>query len=126
PFGLSEPGRPKRLSPRHGRLQERGAVFGTKNGGERADYFRPGEAWRRAGEDQREFGWTRPPWHDRIAVEHTAMRERLGIIDMTSFGKLEVSGGAALALLERVCGNRIAKPVGAVVYTQLLDERGRI
>ena len=101
-------------------------MFGCKNGWERADYFRPGERWRRAGEDQRAFGWGRPPFHERIAVEHAAMRERVGIIDLTSFGKLEVSGADALGLLEHVCGNRIDRPVGSVVYTQLLDERGGI
>src|SRR5207237_10056346 len=95
-------------------------------GWEGAGRSRPGRPSRRAGEAQREFGRPRPPFHDRVGVEHAAIRERPGIIDMTSFGKLEVSGEAALALLERVCGNRIAKPVGAVVYTQLLDERGRI
>ena len=126
PYDVSQAGRPRRLSPLHGRLQELGAVFGTKNGWERADYFRPGEAWRRAGEEQREFGWARPPFHDHVAVEHAAMRERLGMIDLTSFGKLELTGAGALALLERVCGNRIDRPVGAVVYTQLLDQRGRI
>jgi glycine cleavage system aminomethyltransferase T/glycine/D-amino acid oxidase-like deaminating enzyme len=123
PFDVSEAGRPKRLSPLHGRLEELGAVFGTKNGWERADWFRPGEAARRAGEEQRAFGWARPPFHDRVAVEHAAIRERLGIIDMTSFGKLETSD---LDVLERVCGARIDRPVGAVVYTQLLDDRGRI
>ena len=123
PYDVSEAGRPKRLSPLHERLEELGAVFGTKNGWERADYFVPGEPSRRAGEDQRAFGWARPPWHDRVAVEHAAMRERLGIIDMTSFGKLETSD---LDVLERVCGARIDRPVGSVVYTQLLDERGRI
>jgi glycine cleavage system aminomethyltransferase T/glycine/D-amino acid oxidase-like deaminating enzyme len=126
PYDASEAGRPKRLSPLHGRLQELGAVFGTKNGWERADYFRPGKPWRRAGEDQRAFGWARPPYHDRVAIEHAAMRGRVGIIDMTSFGKLEVSGAGALPLLERVCDNRIDKPVGSVVYTQLLDDRGGI
>jgi 4-methylaminobutanoate oxidase (formaldehyde-forming) len=126
PGDVSEAGRPRRLSPLHGRLQELGAVFGCKNGWERADYFRPGEPWRRAGEEQRAFGWGRPPSHDRVAVEHAAMRERVGIVDLTSFGKLEVIGSGALALLERVCGNRIDRPVGSVVYTQLLDERGGI
>ena len=116
----------RRLSPLHGRLQELGAVFGCKNGWERVDYFRPGEHWRRAGEDQRAFGWARPPFHDRVAVEHAAMRERIGIIDLTSFGKLEVAGADALGLLDRVCGNHVDRPVGSVVYTQLLDERGGI
>jgi 4-methylaminobutanoate oxidase (formaldehyde-forming) len=123
PYDVSEAGRPKRLSPLHERLAALGAVYGTKNGWERADYFRPGEPARRAGEDQRAFGWARPPWHDRVAVEHAAMRERLGIIDMTSFGKLETSD---LHVLEAVCGARIDRPVGSIVYTQLLDERGRI
>ena len=60
----------------------------TKNGWERADFFEPGKPWRRAGADQRAFGWTRPPWFERLAVEHEAFRERVGIIDMTSFGKI--------------------------------------
>jgi 4-methylaminobutanoate oxidase (formaldehyde-forming) len=123
PFDVSEAGRPKRLSPLQRRLEGLGAVFGTKNGWERADYFRPGEEARREGEDQRAFGWRRPPFHDRVAVEHAAIRERLGIIDMTSFGKLELPD---LDVLERVCGARIDRPVGSVVYTQLLDDRGRI
>ena len=126
PYDVSEAGRPARLSPLHGRLQELGAVFGTKNGWERADWFRPGEPSRRAGEEQRGFGWTRPPYHDRVAAEHAAVRERLGIVDMTSFGKLEVTGHGALGLLERLCGNRVDRPVGSVVYTQLLDARGGI
>ncbi len=123
PYDVSEAGRPKRLSTLHERLEELGAVFGTKNGWERVDYFAPGEPSRCAGEDQRAFGWARPPWHDRVAVEHAAMRERLGIIDMTSFGKLETRD---LDVLERVCGARIDRPIGSVVYTQLLDDRGRI
>ena len=123
PYDVSEAGRPKRLSPLHGRLEELGAVFGTKNGWERADWFRPGEPARRAGEDQREVGWSKPVWFDRVALEHAAIRERAGIFDMTSFGKLEL---ADLDVLERVCGARIDRPVGSVAYTQLLDHRGRI
>ena len=126
PLDTDEWGRPQRLCPLHGRLQELGAVFGTKNGWERADYFRPGEAWRRAGADQREFGWTAPPYLDLLREEHRAFRERVGIIDMTSFGKLEVSGPGALSLLERVADNRIDRAVGSIVYTQFLDERGGI
>jgi glycine cleavage system aminomethyltransferase T/glycine/D-amino acid oxidase-like deaminating enzyme len=123
PLDVSEAGRPKRLSPLHERLEALGAVFGTKNGWERADYFRPGEPPRRAGEEQRRVGWARPPWYDRVAVEHAAIRDRLGIIDMTSFGKLETPD---LDVLEHVCDARIDRPVGSVVYTQLVDERGRI
>ncbi|HST13597.1 MAG TPA: FAD-dependent oxidoreductase [Gaiellaceae bacterium] len=123
PLDASQAGRPRRLSPLHERLEALGAVFGTKNGWERAEYFRPGEPPRLAGEDQRAVGWARPPWHDRVAYEHRAIRKRLGMIDMTSFGKLETGD---VDVLERVCDNRIDRPVGAVVYTQLVDERGCI
>jgi glycine/D-amino acid oxidase-like deaminating enzyme/glycine cleavage system aminomethyltransferase T len=123
PYDVSEAGRPKRLSPLHERTAALGAVFGTKNGWERPDWFRPGEPARRAGEDQRLVGWAKPIWFDRVADEHAAIRRRAGILDMTSFGKLELS---ELDVLEGVCGARIDRPVGSVVYTQLLDERGRI
>jgi glycine cleavage system aminomethyltransferase T/glycine/D-amino acid oxidase-like deaminating enzyme len=126
PFDVDEWGRPKRLSPLHGRLQDLGAVFGTKNGWERADFFEPGKRSRRAGADQRAFGFAKPPWRERLRVEHVAFRERVGIIDMTSFGKIEVSGPGALALLERVADNQIDRPVGSVVYTQFLNGRGGI
>jgi glycine cleavage system aminomethyltransferase T/glycine/D-amino acid oxidase-like deaminating enzyme len=126
PFDSDEWGRPKRTSALHSRLQDLGAVFGAKHGWERPDYFEPGRAWRRAGPDQRAFGFTRPPYFDRLAEEHRAFRERVGIIDMSSFGKVEIEGSGALPLLERVAGNRIDRPVGSVIYTQLLEDRGGI
>ena len=126
PLDCAELGRGRRASPLQVRLQELGAVLGAKNGWERADHFEPGRRWRRSGADQRAFGWTRPPWFDLVAREHGAFRERVGIIDMTSFGKLEVSGSGALALLDRVCDSRIDRPLGSVVYTQFLNRRGGI
>jgi 4-methylaminobutanoate oxidase (formaldehyde-forming) len=126
PFDSDEWGRPKRTSALHERMQDLGAVFGAKHGWERAEYLEPERPWRRAGADQRAFGWTKPPYFDRLAEEHRAFRERVGIIDMTSFGKIDVTGPAALTLLERVAGNRIDQPVGTVVYTQLLEKDGGI
>ena len=126
PLDSSEAGRGRRLSPLHLRLEELGAVFAGKNGWERADYFDPARPWRRAGEDQRKFGWTTPPYLDLLAAEHAAFRERVGIIDLTSFGKISVSGPGALALLERVCDNRIDRPVGRVIYTQFLNDAAGI
>ena len=124
PFDQDELGRPKRESPLMSRLQEHGAVFGVKNGWERVEYLAPEEPWRRAGADQRAWGWTEPPFHRHVAEEHRAVRERAGIFDMTSFGKIEVSGPGALSLLERVSDNLIDRPVGSVVYTQFLERRG--
>ena len=126
PYDADEWGRPRRTSALHHRMQDLGAVFGQKHGWERPEHFEPERTWRRAGADQRHFGWTRPPWFDLQAEEHRAFRERVGIIDMTSFGKIDLHGPGALPLLERVAGNRIDRPVGSVVYTQLLDRRGGI
>jgi 4-methylaminobutanoate oxidase (formaldehyde-forming) len=126
PYDADEWGRPRRTSALHHRMQDLGAVFGAKHGWERPEHFEPGGPWRRAGADQRRFGWTRPPWFDLQAEEHRGFRERVGIIDMTSFGKIELNGSGALPLLERVAGNLIDRPVGSVVYTQLLDRRGGI
>ena len=99
PLDSPEAGRGRRLSPLHVRLEELAAVFGTKNGWERADYFEPGRRWRRAGEDQRRFGWERPPYLQLLAEEHAAIRERVGIVDLSSFGKIDVGGPGARALL---------------------------
>jgi 4-methylaminobutanoate oxidase (formaldehyde-forming) len=126
PFDADLAGRPRRLSALHGRLQETGAVFGTKAGWERADYHQPGTQWRRAGRDQAEYGWTRPPWFERVADEARAVRERVGMIDLSSFGKIAVEGPGALGLLQRVSANDVDRPVGSVVYTQWCDARGGI
>jgi 4-methylaminobutanoate oxidase (formaldehyde-forming) len=126
PFDADVAGRPRRLSALHGRLQETGAVFATKAGWERADWHQPGEPWRRAGRDQAAYGWARPPWLDRVVSEVRAVRERAGIIDLSSFGKIDVTGPDALALLQRVAANDVDRPIGSVVYTPWCDERGGI
>lgn len=126
PYDADEEGRPRRLSAVHTRLQDAGAVFGTKHGWERVDVFEPGRPWRRAGADQKAYGWTKPPWFERMQDEHRAVRERVGLIDLSSFGKIRVAGPDALALLERVAAARMDRPVGAVSYTQFLDKRAGI
>ena len=126
PFDADEAGRPRRLSAVHGRLQDAGAVFGTKAGWERADHLEPGAPWRRSGRDQRAYGFTRPPWLDRVGEEHRAVRERVGLIDLSSFGKIWVSGPGALETLQYVSANDIDRPVGSIVYTQWLNDRAGI
>jgi glycine cleavage system aminomethyltransferase T/glycine/D-amino acid oxidase-like deaminating enzyme len=126
PFDADLAGRPRRLSALHGRLQETGAVFGTKAGWERADLHEPGRPWRRAGRDQAAYGWGRPPWLDRVIAEVAAVREQAGMIDLSSFGKIDIAGPGALRLLQRVSANDVDRPVGSIVYTPWCDERGGI
>ncbi len=128
PNDENEWARPRRISPVHGRLQELGAVFGEKNGWERVNYLQPGQAWRRAGADQRDpaWQWGRPPYFERLRQEHLAVRQNVGLFDMSSFGKVEVIGAGALPLLQRLSDNNLDVPVGKVVYTQFLNSRGGV
>jgi 4-methylaminobutanoate oxidase (formaldehyde-forming) len=126
PYDQDEWGRPRRVSALHFRLQDWGCVFGKKNGWERPDYFQPGQPWRRAGADQREWGWARPPFFDLVGKEHEAFRVRVGLIDMTSFGKIDVKGMGALPLMQRLCDSNMDRKVGSVIYTQFLNDRGGV
>ena len=126
PHDEHENARPHRVSPVHYRLLENGAVFGEKFGWERVNYFMPGQPSRRMGEDQRQWGWNKPPFFDRLRIEHEATRERVTLFDLTSFGKIEVKGKGALPLLQRLTSSDINKPVGSAVYTQFLNTRGGI
>jgi glycine cleavage system aminomethyltransferase T/glycine/D-amino acid oxidase-like deaminating enzyme len=122
PHDVDTSGRPRRLSGLHGRLQEAGAVFETKAGWERASHHEI--RWRRAARDQAAYGWTKPPWFDVVVAEGRAVRERVGIIDLSSFGKIDVVGAGAQALLQRVSANDLDVPIGSIVYTAWCDERG--
>ncbi len=126
PHDENELARGRRLSPLDARLTALGAVFGERNGWERVNYVDPGRPGRRAGADQREWGWGRPAYFALVAAEHRAARERVALFDLTSFGKVDVRGPGALALLGRLADNDVDRPVGRVMYTQFLNPRGGI
>jgi glycine cleavage system aminomethyltransferase T/glycine/D-amino acid oxidase-like deaminating enzyme len=119
-----EAGRPLRLSPAYARLQELGASFGEKSGWERPNWFEPNAE--RGDESLRPRGWAGRHWSPAIGVEHRAVRETAALFDETSFAKIEVSGRGAAGFLERLCDNRVARDVGAITYTSMLNERGGI
>jgi 4-methylaminobutanoate oxidase (formaldehyde-forming) len=117
-------GRPLRVSPVYQRHRELGAAFGEKGGWERVNWYESNSA--RGDESLRPRGWAGENWSPAIEVEARAAREAIALFDQSSFSKLEVSGPGALAFLERMCANRIDRPIGTVVYTQLLNARGGI
>ncbi|MDP9847087.1 GcvT family protein [Streptosporangium lutulentum] len=133
--------RPLRRSPAWVRHAELGAVFGEKSGWERVNWFEsnaspspeagpPQESGpsQEAGpsQDARPEGWAGRVWSSAVRQECLATRDAAGLFDQTSFSKLEVSGPTALAGLQRVCAGQLDRPVGSIVYTQLLNERGGI
>ena len=126
PSDENEWGRPLRTSPFYTRLQEAGAVFGEKNGWERVNYLNPDQPWRKAGADQKNWGWGRPDFFEQVAGEVKIAREKAALIDMTSFGKLDILGAGALPLLQKLAISDLDKPVGSITYTQFLNEKGGI
>jgi glycine cleavage system aminomethyltransferase T/glycine/D-amino acid oxidase-like deaminating enzyme len=117
-------GRPLKTAPTYARLAALGASFGEKAGWERANWFASNEDPRH--EERRPRGWAGEHWSTAIVTEHLACRERVALFDESSFAKIEVEGPGACAFLQWVCANDIDRPVGSVVYTQLLTARGGI
>ena len=121
PYRQMETARGVRRSPLHGVLAERGAVFGEVAGWERANWFaRPGQ------EREYRYDWHRQNWFDNQRAEHMAVRQGVGLFDMSSFGKIRVEGRDALAFLQRLCANEMDVAAGRIVYTQMLNDRGGI
>lgn len=110
-----------RRSPLHEALKAEGAVFGEFAGWERANWF--ADAGQKA---EYEYSWKRQNWFDNAAREHKAIRENVGIYDMSSFGKLRVEGRNAEAFLNYVSASNLSVPVGKIVYSQFLNTKGGI
>ena len=126
PYRQVETARNVRQSPIHDRLKGEGACFGEVSGWERANWFLP-KAERDAGKPaEYEYSWKRQNWFDHSADEHNAVRNHVGMFDLSSFGKIRVVGKDAEAVLQRLCGNDVAVPDGKIVYTQFLNEDGHI
>ncbi|WP_434058471.1 GcvT family protein [Coralliovum pocilloporae] len=111
--------RPFRRSALYDRLAAKGAVFGSKMGWERANYFARNDQ-----EKAIDYSFDRQNWHDAVAEEHRAVRERVAVFDQSSFAKLLVQGRDAARELNRICSANVDVAIGQTVYTGLLNERG--
>ena len=121
PHEEHEAGRPNRVSPLYAALKAQGACFGEKLGWERPNWFA------RNGETPRDvYSYGRQNWFEAVGEEHRAVRERVGLFDQSSFAKFLMVGPDAAAALTWICANDVDKPVGAVTYTQILNDRGGI
>src|SRR5437764_5489046 len=121
PYRQAESARGVRKSVVHDRLAAAGACFGEVAGYERANWFATGGA-----EPRYAYSYGRQNWVEHSAGEHRAVRERAGLFDQSSFAKFALLGPDAAAVLGRICANEVDVPVGRIVYTQWLNERGGI
>jgi dimethylglycine dehydrogenase len=119
PGEYREAGRPIRVTPLYDTLKEAGAVYGDTFGWERAKWYAP------KGVDE-ECGFRRNNSFEAVGEECRAVREKVGLTDLTSFAKYEVTGTDAHNLLERVCANRVPAKAGGIVLSQMLTTLGGI
>ena len=121
PYRQKATARGVRRTPFHQHQLQHGAVMGELAGWERANWFaRPGQ------NAEYQYSWKRQVFFDNVAEEHKAIRENVGMYDMSSFGKIRVEGPDATAFLNHVGGGQYDVPVGKIVYTQFLNDRGGI
>jgi dimethylglycine dehydrogenase len=114
-------GRPLKTSPLHATLAARGAVFGSRSGWERPLWFAPEGI-----EPADELTFRTPNWHEHVGAECRAVRERVGVLDQTSFAKYKVAGRDAFQFLDRLCANTLPRAVGGMALTQMLTHAGGI
>ena len=113
--------RPLKISALYQCLKDQGGVFGAKFGWERPNWFAP------EGVEPRDiYTFDRPNWFEHVGNECRAIREKVAIIDQSSFSKFEVIGSGSLEFLQKITDNQIDKPIGSIVYTQMLTEKGGI
>ena len=112
-------GRDLRKSALHETLKARGAQFAQIFGWERARWYDS------SGEGER-FSFRRSNWWDSVKAEALAVRERVGLMDLSTFAKFDLRGRDAHAFLERCCANRIPARDGGIALTHLLNANGFI
>ncbi len=111
-------GRNLRMTPLHGHFAKDRAQFGQFHGWERPLYFGKKPA------PKLTFG--RPDWFEQVAREVHIAHHHAALFDQSTFGKIEVRGQHACEFLNRLCANQVDRPVGRVIYTTMLNERGGI
>lgn len=121
PYKQIEAARGVRRSPLHALLAERGACFGEVAGYERANWFAPEGV-----KPEYQYSYLRPHWLGYAAVEHQAMREGVGLIDLSSFATFQVFGPQSLPLLQETCSANVDVELGRTVYTHWLNDRAGI
>ena len=123
PFEEMRSGRPLRRSPLYNRLSEQGAVFGEKLGWERPNWFADPSKGEVAADH---YTYGRQNWFDAVGREHKACRESAVVFDQTSFAKFTMVGRDAGKALSWIAANDVERPAGALIYTQMLNDRGGI
>jgi dimethylglycine dehydrogenase len=112
--------RPLRTTPVYERLQAEHAVFGDYCGLEHPLWFAPSAA-----EAFDEVSFRRSNAHAHVGEECRAVRERAGLLEISNYGKFEITGKGAADWLSRVMTNKVPA-IGRMALTPMLNERGKL
>ncbi|MFM9794156.1 GcvT family protein [Streptomyces turgidiscabies] len=118
--------RPIRTSPFHTRQRELGAFFLEANGWERPHWYEANAPLVEGRSVPTPGDWAAQYWSPIVGAEAQATRETVAMYDMTALKRLEVTGPGAATFLEGLTTSKVAKSVGSVTYTLLLDHDGGI
>ena len=108
--------RKERVTPLYDTLAAQGAVYTEGNGWERPKWFSLDGR-------EEECGFRHNNTFEVVAAECLAVREAVGVLDLSSFAKFEVTGRDAEAYLNRICANRMPKRAGGITLAALFVER---
>ena len=111
--------RKTRVTPLYDKLAAQGGVHTEANGWERPKWFSL---------DGREeaCGFRHNNTFEVVAEECRAVRERVGVLDLSSFAKYDVTGPDAETYLNRICANRMPRREGGITLAHFLSDEGRI
>ena len=115
--------RPAKTSAIYDRQKTLNATFGQRYGWERPNWFAPQGM---APQNKYSFHTRRTNWFEIVGAECRAVRERVGLLDLTPFTKHKVSGPGAEALLDRIVANRLPKKIGGIVLAHALTKAGEV
>ncbi|MCS6828296.1 MAG: FAD-dependent oxidoreductase [Caldilinea sp.] len=128
PLRQIESPRHVRQAPFYARLVAQGAVFFNNAGWEIPQWYEANAPLLKEYDAHipHRKGWAARYWSRIQGAEHLAVRDRAGLVNLSAFTQIEVSGPAALSFLESICTNQIDRPVGSIVHTVLCNNRGGV
>ncbi|CAN5824977.1 hypothetical protein BH24CHL4_BH24CHL4_12420 [soil metagenome] len=115
-----------RRAPWHEHQKQLEAHFFESNGWERPQWFAANASLPGPAKGATRDTWSATEWSPICGSEHIATRGNVGLFDLSTFMRIEVSGAGAVSALEHISCSRIDRPVGRVTYSLLLNDRGGI
>ena len=121
PYEERDAGRPLKTRPVYEKQKAAGAVFGLNYGWEHPLWFASEGV-----KPEEDYGFERQAWFEHVRDECAAMRESVGMLDVSNYAKYEIKGPGCADWLNKIIANNIPTEVGRSCLTPMLGVRGGI